>query len=164
MRPDNIRVILTAGIPACGKSTWAKEVASILGFVELNLDDLRQEMSGDFTNQAVTLAAVKVRDQRLASLIQTGRKVIISDTNLHPEFRAALIQQVLDLGVSPEQVVLLHFPIEVQEAKTHNARRVFPVPGEVIDRMEEALKAHPPKADALRFGLGYAESKQWALA
>lgn len=154
-----LQVILTTGIPACGKSTWANEAGMPLGFVELNLDNIRQELSGDHTNQAVTQAAVQVRDKRLASLIAAGRKVILSDTNLNPQFRSALIQQLLDLGVHPEQVAILHFPIPVMEAKIRNAKRVLPVPNEVLDRMQEMLENAPPKVDADRFGLHYNEVK-----
>lgn len=148
------KVIITTGVPASGKSTWAAKRKQT--HVELNLDNLREELSGDATNQAVTLAAIKVRNRRLAQYIAEGKSVIISDTNAHPEFRAQLIQQVLDLGVPNHQVLILHFSIDPQEAKQRNAARVNPVPNEVIDRMHQALVEFPPEADAVHFDVDFA--------
>lgn len=158
-----IRVILTTGVPACGKSTWAEGPGQLFGFNELNLDKLREELSGDATNQAATMAAVQVRNQRLEELLAKGHKVILSDTNADPKFRALLIEQCLQ-WVRPEQVSILHFPIDLQEAKARNAKRVNPVPDPVMARMHAALEACPPSADADRFGLIYAEYTQRVLA
>lgn len=158
-----LRVILTTGIPACGKSTWAEGPGKLCGFQELNLDKLREELSGDATNQAVTMAAVQVRNQRLDDLLARGYNVILSDTNLNHEFRGQLIEQVLR-WVDADQVSILHFPISLAEAKARNATRVNPVPDPVMDRMQEALEANHPRFDAEWFGIGYTEVTQQVLA
>jgi predicted kinase len=158
------RVILTTGIPACGKSTFADWLGDEHGHWELNLDLLRLHLSGDATDQSVTLEAVKLRDRLLAEWLQAGRKVVLSDTNADPTFRRLLIEQVLALGVAPADVLLVHFPVSLTEAKLRNARRVEPVPVHVLERMAQQLEAQPPAVDAEAYGLGYAEYTQRAFA
>jgi predicted kinase len=160
----NAQVILTTGIPACGKSTFADWLGDEHGHWELNLDLLRLHLSGDATDQSVTLEAVKLRDRLLAEWLRAGRKVVLSDTNADPTFRRLLIGQVLDLGVAPADILLLDFPIALTEAKARNAVRKQPVPAHVLERMAQQLEADPPEADATAFGLGYATYAQRTFA
>lgn len=148
------RVIMTVGVPASGKSTWAAGLVQD-GYLELNLDNIRGEISGDPTNQAVTLEAVRLRDERLRDYIQFGQSVVISDTNCNAVFRLQLIQRLLSLGVKPGEMYMVYFPIETAEAIRRNELRANPVPVHVIERMQQMLLDDAPVVDAQDFGIDY---------
>lgn len=148
------RVIMTVGVPASGKSTWAATLVQE-GYQELNLDNLRWEICGDSTNQSVTMQAVELRDKRLAEYAASGQGVVISDTNAHPTFRLQLIQQLLSLGVKPGEIYMVYFPIETAEAIRRNEQRENPVPVHVIERMQQMLLEDAPVIDAQDFGIDY---------
>lgn len=87
------KIILTRGVPGCGKSTWANEyVAKNPGFYILSRDDFREKLFGlsarnDYKysksrERAVTSAQIASAES-LLSLEQT-KGVIICDTNLNP--------------------------------------------------------------------------------
>lgn len=142
-----MKAIVTVGLPACGKSTYAGSLAAT--HAELNLDDLRREISGDATNQHATGRAIGRRRHRLAELAKAGRDVIISDTHAKKRDRKRIIRDLRALGYEVELVFF-----DVGEATCHrrNAGRDRPVPATVIGQMAERLRTTPPaSAEADRF-------------
>jgi predicted kinase len=133
------RAIITVGLPACGKSTYARGLAAT--HAELNLDDLRAEISGDATNQDVTSRAIGRRRHRLAELAKAGRDVILSDTHAKRRDRRRAIRDLRALGYEVEVVFF-----DVGEATCHrrNAARARQVPASVIAEMAERLRHTAP--------------------
>ncbi|CAL9992741.1 polynucleotide kinase [Vibrio phage D484] len=43
-----MKVIVTVGVPASGKTTWAEQFCAKTGAVNVNRDDARQELFGPF--------------------------------------------------------------------------------------------------------------------
>ncbi|WP_310489148.1 AAA family ATPase [Chamaesiphon sp. VAR_69_metabat_338] len=77
-----MKLILTKGLPASGKSTWAKEyIQKYPETANLCKDDLRLQLSG--TNKREK-RIVKVRDLLTEYYFEQGYSVIWSDTNLNP--------------------------------------------------------------------------------
>lgn len=77
-----IKLILTKGLPASGKSTWAKEyIQKYPETANLCKDDLRLQLSG--TNKREK-RIIKVRDLLTEYYFEQGYSVIWSDTNLNP--------------------------------------------------------------------------------
>lgn len=151
-------VVLTTGVPGAGKSTLAARLVAEFGYEQLELDELRAEL-GDRADQSLTPAAVALRDERLAAAIAAGRKVVVSDTNAHFPFRVALIRDILSLGVPADEIAIVHFNADVDEAKRRNRGRASEVPEAVIDRMAAALEAAQPSLDAELYGLQYHETE-----
>lgn len=133
--------ILTIGIPGCGKSTWAAKLNN--NFEEVNLDDLRAVVNGDATVQANIGEVIAKRDEIVAAYARLGKNVVLSDTNVNPQFRPALVAQLRELGY---QVILAHFAVSLETCKERNAARDRVVPEHVLERMAGMLAGNPPLA------------------
>ncbi|AFY95302.1 AAA family ATPase [Chamaesiphon minutus] len=78
----SLKLILTKGLPASGKTTWAKEyIQKYPETANLCKDDLRLQLSG--TNKREK-RIIKVRDLLTEHYFEQGYSVIWSDTNLNP--------------------------------------------------------------------------------
>jgi predicted kinase len=77
-----MKLILTKGLPASGKTTWAKEyIQKYPETANLCKDDLRLQLSG--TNKREN-RIIKVRDLLTEYYFEQNYSVIWSDTNLNP--------------------------------------------------------------------------------
>lgn len=72
------KLIMTKGLPASGKSTWASTQP---GVVIVNKDDIRLEMRQDWSRD-VEKEVLRIRDFRICEALNKGKTVISSDTNL----------------------------------------------------------------------------------
>jgi len=126
--------IITIGIPSSGKTTWAEQQK---GYVNLNLDDFREKISGDATNQNVSKQAVEMRDAFLRRASEKQQNVIISDTNINPFFREKLELQLKQAGYVIQYKI---FDIALDEAKARNSKRERKVPEDVVEKMHSSLQ------------------------
>jgi predicted kinase len=77
-----LKLILTKGLPASGKTTWAKDyLARHPETANLCKDDLRLQLAGTKKREK---QVVKVRDLLTEHYLSEGISVIWSDTNLNP--------------------------------------------------------------------------------
>lgn len=75
---------MTKGLPASGKSTWAKEeVAKSEGKIKrINKDDLRMMLDADTWSKEKERLLIDVRNELTKKFLKLGLSVIIDDTNL----------------------------------------------------------------------------------
>jgi predicted kinase len=102
---------ITRGLPASGKTTWAKTQP---GAVRVNRDDLRRMLHGGLTGQGWAELQVTVAQRaQIDALLRVGVDVICDDTNL----RARVVRELADLAIQAgAQVVLRDFtdvPLQV---------------------------------------------------
>jgi predicted kinase len=140
---------LTKGLPASGKTTWAKAAvaAARKGTVtRVSRDDLRHMMfSYQFSKgneRAVTLA----RDDMITQALTSGRSVIVDETGLNPKvedrMRELAHQHAAEFAIKDFTYVPL------AECLARNFERANPVPESVIRRMyEQYLKPEAPTYD-----------------
>jgi predicted kinase len=95
--PDMPTLTITRGLPASGKTTWAREQRRTVAFraARINRDDLRATMHDGFSGAAwaerqVTLA----QHAAIAALLRSGVDVICDDTNL----RSRVVRDLADLA------------------------------------------------------------------
>lgn len=139
------QLILCRGIPASGKSTWAKAwVHAGENRVRINRDDLRLQMFGKLTGVNEVLVT-KVEDSMVAAALKAGQSVVVDDTNIRHEFvkRLAALGHAANVPVTVNQ-----FDISLDDAKARNKLRherggTF-VPEEVIEKMHNSLLASGP--------------------
>ena len=132
-----MRAILTVGISASGKTSWATELVR-QGWRDINRDWIRFNMVKPGTNWS-NYKFNKANEQevtRLQGLMITeswaaGENIIISDTNLNSGTRAALVKQLQDLGY---EVEIKSFPITRELAVKRDNLRANGVGQEVIYR------------------------------
>lgn len=120
-------LIITVGIPGCGKTTEAvKYVAKAPATrIRVNRDDLRTMGHGgwlglvDQEDQITVLQLEAVR-----ALLRAGITVVVDDTNLYPDSRARLFGIALSLGAQFEVWDFTEMPLEI--ALERNAGREGP--------------------------------------
>lgn len=120
-----LKITLTVGIPASGKSTWAKDEVrkNPEGVTRINRDDLRSMMSNyhfsDSNEKLVTSAKLYMIRQALLY----GRDVIIDETNLNRRNFDDICKLVKDMNLDCI-IMEKSFFIELDEAIARDAQRV----------------------------------------
>jgi predicted kinase len=127
-------LVITRGIPAAGKTTWAKAwVAEAPNRARVNRDDIRMMLFGRYTDvdeQAVT----KVVTASMRSLMFAGWDVVLDATNLNPRHLGNVRRLARHVGY---KVQVRDFDIDVDEAIVRDALRDRGVGPDVIRRMAE---------------------------
>jgi predicted kinase len=128
-------IILTVGIPASGKSTWAKQyVRDNADCVRICRDDFRAMLKDstmldrDGENFVSTLVESSIRQA-----VQNGLNVVVDQTNCNVRFLKKLVEFCRNLS----DVKFAVFPIPLEEAVKRNKGRKNPVPEDVIRKMAD---------------------------
>lgn len=92
------------GIPASGKSTYAKELVSVNhNWVRVNKDDLRAMMNGGVFSGKLEKHIVRTERELVENALKLGKNVIVDDTNFNPNheifFRALAYQYSAEVEV-----------------------------------------------------------------
>ncbi len=79
------KIILCKGLPASGKSTWARELIDKEPdkWKRINKDDLRLMLDNNKWSKKNEQCVLKVRDLLVKQFMEDGYNIIIDDTNLH---------------------------------------------------------------------------------
>lgn len=140
------QVIILQGLPASGKSTWAREhVAQHPNrYKRINKDELRTMLdAGKFSsgNEDFVLAA---RDALILLALREGKHVIVDDTNLHPKHETqirSLVSSHNKATGDSVSVSVKFFPINLEDAIRRDLQRPQSVGERVIRKMyDEFLK------------------------
>jgi len=125
-------VIMTKGIPASGKSTWAKEQLKKEPscWKRINKDDLRAMLDDGYWSRKEENIMNEMRMKMLEVALMAGYNVIIDDTN----FKKSHFDDVCKIAelVGNVRVIEKYFPIELNEALQRNKNRESSVPEHVI--------------------------------
>ena len=139
------KVIFLKGLPASGKTTWAKDfVKHTPGFIRVNKDDIRKCLSFPFSkeNEKIT---IKIRDNIIHEALSQGGGVIVDDTNIMP-FHEQRVRQIADLYGAEFFINDSFLDVDKEECIARDLKR--PVTGgyvgaEVIERMAKDLERYP---------------------
>lgn len=118
------KLVLPVGIPACGKSTWAKEEVrkDPEGTTRVNRDDLRNMMSNYTFTDSNEKLVTGVRDFAITHALRRGRNVIVDETNLNPRAFPEFCDMVKKLNIDC-MVMEKAFYIELEEAIERDSKR-----------------------------------------
>src|SRR5258708_7798095 len=91
-----LTVTITKGLPASGKSTWAK---SVIGdnpgkYKRINKDDLRRMLDNSRWSSGNENHILRVRDSLILLSLEAGYHVIVDDTNLDPKHEQRITELV----------------------------------------------------------------------
>jgi predicted kinase len=144
------KVILLKGLPASGKSTWAREqVRRFPGrYKRINKDDLRDMLDDGEWSEENEKFIVKARNRLILAALAAGKDVIVDDTNLNPEHERA----VRKLVEGRAEVEVRAFDVSLEEAIRRDHERARSVGEHVIRDMHERwlgtpLEQPPPGAE-----------------
>lgn len=130
-------ITLTYGLPASGKSTWAKEeVKNSEGkIVRVNMDDIRAMLALPYSKDAEAVA-LKIQDQAILSAIKAGKDVIVDNTHIEQNMPKR-IKQLFDGDVLFKVKDFTH--VSWNECAVFDMDRERSVGIDVIKRMADRL-------------------------
>lgn len=127
---------MTRGLPASGKSTWAKQYVEYHDkpWYRWNNDDFCYMLTGKMFGRVDGKFLTQRRRGFILGAVRTGVNVILDNTNLNP-YTTREVELVLDeLGLDIE-IEEIFFPIALDEAIQRDAMREHSVGEEVIKSM-----------------------------
>lgn len=131
-------VLVLVGLPASGKSAWAREQ----GIPALSSDALREWLADDATDQTIHREVFRHLRALLRTRIRIGRACTAVDaTNLTPKERKPYLEIGRKLGARVEAVV---FDTPLEECLKRNRARVRVVPEEAMRMMAAKLRRPSP--------------------
>jgi predicted kinase len=125
------RVVICKGLPASGKSTWAREYVREHPSTtkRINKDDLRAMLDDSHHTKTNEKFVEQARDLLILSALDAGKHVIVDDTNLAPRHGRHI--KTLVKGRATVEVKWFH--IDVEEAIRRDLNRPRSV-GEAVIR------------------------------
>jgi predicted kinase len=126
--------LVLVGLPASGKSTWAREN----GITAISSDALRELLADDATDQTIHREVFRHVRALLRTRIAIGRACTAVDaTNLTPRERRPYIEIARKLGARVEAVV---FDTPLEECLKRNRARARVVPEAAMQTMAAKLR------------------------
>jgi len=115
---------MTVGIPACGKSTWAKDEIKKdpEGTVRVNRDDLRNMMSNYHHSEENEKMVTSVRNFTIQQALRRGKNIIIDETNINRRNFDDMVKLVRDLNIEAK-VMEVPFYVDLETAIARDAAR-----------------------------------------
>ena len=128
------------GLPASGKSTYAKELAD-KGWVRVSKDDLRAMLNNSKWSKRNERRVIQLRDKIVFDALASNENVVVDDTNFAPIHEQELSRIARELGADFE-VRFFDTPLEV--CIKRDAKRANGVGKDVIMQMyNQYLKPAP---------------------
>lgn len=138
-------VTICKGLPASGKSTWARQHAADTGAKRLNRDSLRRMFDGGRHGEPEERFVEQARDVLLALALEAGEDVIVDDTNLDPRHEQRIRAVAAAHGDATVQVRWFH--IDLAEAIRRDLQRTHSVGEQAIRRLYHRHLAAGERAD-----------------
>ena len=96
-----MKIIMLKGLPASGKSTWARERQKEGGnFLVISKDEIRKMFGGYKPSREKEV--LRIRNKLIEMGIQMRRNVIVDDTNLNPKHERHIAKMARELGAKFE--------------------------------------------------------------
>lgn len=152
------KIILTVGIPACGKSTWAKaEVAKDPdNWCRINNDDLRAMFNGTVFSQEYEKLVTETRNFLIREALKRGKNVILDNVNINKKHFNDVVKIAKSVNGDFE-ITEVPFYIELEEALARNSKRegAAKVPDDAIKKFwkesgKEQFKYYKPRIELVK--------------
>ena len=139
-----LTVYFTIGLPASGKSTWAKTKVdkSPNGIKRVNKDELRAMLDNSYFSKGNEKFVLNMQDLIIKAALAEGKHVIVDNTHLAPKHEARIRELIKGLAVL-EIVDFRHVPLET--CIERDLKRFNSVGEKVIRDMYNQFIA-PPRA------------------
>jgi len=156
-----LTVHITRGLPASGKSTWAKKklLTNPGGIKRINKDLLREMFDDSHRSKGNEEFVVKARDDLIWLSLEKGKHVIVDDTNLNPHNIKTISKLVSRFRKQYNKSVLIEVidfskDVSLTDCIQRDSKRDNPVGEKVITEMynrwlrpEEYKKTEPMEQD-----------------
>lgn len=137
-----LKVLMLKGLPASGKSTYARELQSgSEKWKRVNKDDLRAMLDNSKWSKSNEKFVLKIRDEIIYRALTEGINVVIDDTNFNPIHEAAFKQMAQNHQANFE---VKFFDEDLEECIKRDLKRPHSVGERVIRQMyDQYLKPAP---------------------
>lgn len=129
MKPQ---ITVMSGLPASGKSTYAKQLAQEINAVVLSSDAIRYELFGDETDQKHNQKVFQELHRRTKEYLKSGRNAICDATNISSKRRRAFLNELKKIDCTKNCVIMA---TPYKQCLDNNRSRERQVPERVIERM-----------------------------
>lgn len=126
------KLMLLCGLPASGKSEYAKKLSLTYNAKIHSSDELRQELLGNISNQSQNELIFNELNKRIKSDLKQGKSVIADSCNINYKKRMEFLKQLKDVTCE-KLCYLMATPYE--ECLEYNKNRERQVLEYVIERM-----------------------------
>lgn len=134
----------TVGLPASGKTTWARQhVAKHRTTIRVNRDDLRLMLHEGRFSKGNEKAVTEAQHAMIAAALAAGRDVVVDDTNLNARTVAKLEGLARDHQAELVKVDFTDVPL--RDCIARDAKRNRSVGEDVIRQMWGRYLAPPPR-------------------
>jgi predicted kinase len=134
--PQRSRIVITVGLPGCGKSTYLAK----LGVIPLSSDSIRELLTSDVSNQAHNRRVFQVIRYLLFQRLEIRMPVTYVDaTHLNARERRPYVRIAELYGADVEA---LYFDVPLAVCQDRNRARNRIVAADVMERF--AAKLNPP--------------------
>jgi predicted kinase len=108
-----LTVYFTIGLPASGKSTWAKAKVdkSPNAIKRVNKDELRAMLDNSYFSKGNEKFVLNIQDQIIKASLEEGKHVIVDNTHLAPKHEARIRELIKGLAIL-EVVDFRHVTLE----------------------------------------------------
>jgi predicted kinase len=131
------RLYVMVGIPASGKSTWARR--HLPGWVIVSTDEIREELFGSAETRRDPKLVFGTAHQRIIQALRSGRDVVYDATNTVPATRANLLRKLKAEGLAFEAVAIV-LETRPEQAIAQQANRARQVPPAAIRRFHRTFR------------------------
>lgn len=133
------RFYMPIGLPGCGKSTYAADLAAALpDLIIISSDKIREELWGDETIQGNPGMVFDIARERALEALKAGKSVYFDATNLKRRDRGATLSPVQEIPGVLTMAIVFSVPVEV--AIQRNNSRARKVPEDVIRKMADRME------------------------
>lgn len=134
-----MKVLILKGLPASGKSTYAKKLVDTGNWKRVNKDDLRALLDNSKWNKKNEQFVLEVRNTIITGALANGFNIVVDDTNLHPK-HINTIRGLVDIWnntypTKKAEIEEKFFEITVQQAIERDLQRPHSVGERVIKQM-----------------------------
>lgn len=127
-----MEMIICKGLPASGKSTWARELMNDNPgkYKRINKDDLRAMLDVHWSGKTEHFI-IQIQEAMIKECIQQNQSIIIDDTNLNPIHEKRFIELAQE-SQNPVEIKFQIFDNSIDELIKRDSGRDKPVGSEVI--------------------------------
>jgi len=126
------KFIMMVGLPASGKSTYAKELSEKENAIIHSSDSIRKELYGDESIQGDNHKIFRLLHSRIKEDLKAGKNVIYDATNINSKRRRGFLTELNNIDCDKICVIVA---IPYEECLRRNSLRDRKVPEEVIKKM-----------------------------
>ncbi len=138
--PKDLTILMLKGLPASGKTTFARELVVSQGFKRVNRDDLRAMVDDGIYSQENESLIVNMQNALIGQALADNKNVVVDNTNLNPANERQLRRLAENWGVKFE---VKEFDTDLKTCIERDAKRPQPVGEKVIMDMYNKYFTNP---------------------